>query len=185
MVAIVRAFLSSLSQKWNISTSGLQSLINMWMRNGPPPALALAACPSALPAQQSNSSAESPLTSIFNGILLAVPKHRRSLEKRLFRKHRFTGFMEHAMPKNTIIPCLECGNFKEKGHLCGHCYDKVRKETKEMQVKMGDDLHFNIPRSEVDFVYESEKAPEGKFVVKMEKPRPGWFPKRLMNKTGS
>ncbi|CAG5128555.1 unnamed protein product, partial [Candidula unifasciata] len=90
------------------------------------------------------------------------------------RKHSFTRFMEHAMPKNTIIPCLKSGNFKDKGHLCGHCYDK-----------MGEDLHFNIPRLEVDFVYESEKAPEGKFVVKIDKPRPGWFPKRLMNKAGS
>ncbi|BFZ14789.1 hypothetical protein BsWGS_17827 [Bradybaena similaris] len=182
MVAFVRTLVSSLSQN---CTNGLKILIQTWMRNGPPPAFALAACPSAFPTQHCNSSSESPLTSIFDGILLAVPKFRRSLEKRLFRKHRFTGFMENAMPKNTIIPCLECGNFKEKGHLCGHCYDKVRKETKEMQAKLGDDLHFNVPRSEMEFVYENEKGAEGKFVVNMEKPRPNWFPRRLLNKTGS
>lgn len=84
---------------------------------GPPPAFAVAGCPSTLSTLDTNSC-HSPLDSIFDGILLAVPKFRRSIEKRLHRKHRFTGFMEHGTPKSNIIPCLECGNFKEKGYLC-------------------------------------------------------------------
>ena len=67
----------------------------------------------------------------------------------------------------------------------GHCYGEVRKETKAMQEKMGDVLEYNVPRSEMVFVYDGEKAEsEGKHVVSMEKKRPSWFPKQLLNKTG-
>uniref|UniRef100_A0A0B6Z9J0 Large ribosomal subunit protein bL32m n=1 Tax=Arion vulgaris TaxID=1028688 RepID=A0A0B6Z9J0_9EUPU len=185
MASFIRTFVLTFSHKWNISMNNLQLLANILSRKGPPPAFAIAACPSLMPTQSSNSSPpQSGLDSIFDGILLAVPKFRRSLEKRLFRKHNFCGFMEHAEKKKNIIPCLECGHFREKGHLCENCYNNVRQETKEMQAKMGDDLLFNVPRSEVEFVYEGEKEVGDKYTVKMEKPRPSWFPKQLLNKTG-
>lgn len=53
-----------------------------------------------------------------------------------------------------------------------------------MQAKMGDDLLFKVPRSEMEFVYEGEKGDDNNFIVKMDKQRPGWFPRRLLNKTG-
>ena len=49
---------------------------------------------------------------------------------------------------------------------------------------MGDDLKFDVPRSEMEFIYENEKPAEGTYVVKMSKARPNWFPRRLLNKTG-
>ena len=82
----------------------------------PPPALAVA-FPNTQPEQRKNVSSD--LKSIFDGILHAVPKKRRSLEMRWRRKFAYAQYFEHAIPKSNIIPCLECGNNKEKGYLCG------------------------------------------------------------------
>ncbi|CAL1536612.1 unnamed protein product [Lymnaea stagnalis] len=189
MATSLKTFVTSFVGKLNLSLNNLRAVIYLINGNHPPPAFAVTGCYTDLTASQKDNldqnSAKSLLDSIFDGILLAVPKHRRSLEKRLFRKHRFTNFMEYATPKTTIVPCLECGNFREKGHLCKHCYEKVQLETKEMQAKMGDDLQFNVPRQEVEIVYAGESGSDGKFVVNMEKQRPSWFPKNLLNKTGS
>ena len=61
----------------------------------------------------------------------------------------------------------------------------MHRETKEMQEKMGDVLKFDAPRSEMEFIYENEKPTDGTYVVKMNKPRPSWFPRSLLDKTGS
>ncbi|KAH9523174.1 54S ribosomal protein L32, mitochondrial [Bulinus truncatus] len=186
--SLIKTYLATFVGKINITFSRCHQMLQILSRNNPPPSMAVL----GIPLNSSNNgnfekqSAKSLLDSIFDGILLAVPKHRRSIEKRLHRKHRFTNFVEHGTAKNNIIPCLECGNFKEKGHLCKHCYDKVRLETKEMQSKMGEDLQFNVPRQEVEFVYEGERVENNnKYVVNMDKSRPSWFPKHLLNKTGS
>lgn len=55
-----------------------------------------------------------------------------------------------------------------------------------MQDKLGDNLKFNAPQSEVTFLYEDESTNiTGKYVVNMNKKRPSWFPKKLLNKPGS
>ncbi|RUS73495.1 hypothetical protein EGW08_018735 [Elysia chlorotica] len=185
MASSMRSFTLSFNKRFTKALTNLRFIIESF-RGPPSGALAILGSPSSVPSQTSNQhSSTSILDSIFDGMLYAVPKFRRSLEKRQFRKHRFSGFMEHGTPKTNIVPCLECGNFKEKGHLCEHCYNRVRAETNDMQAKMGDDLKFDVPRSEMEFVYENEKPTQGTYVVKMTKPRPDWFPRRLLNKTGS
>lgn len=55
-----------------------------------------------------------------NGILWAVPKSRRTLEKRL--KRRF-GVLEYVwkppLAKTNILMCMNCGHHHEAGRLCG------------------------------------------------------------------
>uniref|UniRef100_A0ABD2X0G9 Uncharacterized protein n=1 Tax=Trichogramma kaykai TaxID=54128 RepID=A0ABD2X0G9_9HYME len=55
-----------------------------------------------------------------DGLLLAVPKHRRSLEKRL--SHRF-GWPEYhwkpLTPKTNLKLCKTCGHHYEFGTICG------------------------------------------------------------------
>ncbi|KAK0052517.1 39S ribosomal protein L32 mitochondrial [Biomphalaria pfeifferi] len=187
MASMLRTYIASLVSKFHATYNHYYQIVQILSKNNPPPSLAVLGIPqnSQVAPTENDTSSKSILDSIFDGILLAVPKHRRSIEKRLFRKHRYTSFMEYGTPKNTIIPCLECGQFKEKGHLCKNCYEKVRLETKEMQAKMGEDLQFNAPRQEVEFVYEGEKAEnKNTFVVNMGKSRPSWFSKHLLNKTG-
>ncbi|XP_005112517.3 39S ribosomal protein L32, mitochondrial [Aplysia californica] len=187
MAARMKQGLSSLVQKLDVVRHRLVLLEHIISGKYPPPALAVAASPTALSGTESQQTpnGETDLKSIFDGFMLAVPRARRTIETRLRRKMAFTGYFEHAWKKRNIVPCLECGNFKEKGHLCLFCYEKVRAETKEMQAKMGDDLKFKVPQSEVVFVYEGDAAnTEGKHVVSMNKQRPSWFPKQLLNKTG-
>lgn len=53
------------------------------------------------------------------GILWAVPKSRRTVEKRRMRKY---GWPDHVwkplVPKNNLIPCTTCGSSHEAGYLC-------------------------------------------------------------------
>ncbi|XP_059171873.1 large ribosomal subunit protein bL32m-like [Physella acuta] len=187
MGTIMRAVYLSLLEQWRVSASNIRILVSFMTRKDPPSALAIAGCPSAIsPSEDLHKSSKSMLDSIFDGLLLAVPKHRRSIEKRLYRKHRYTAFMEYGTPKSTIVPCLECGNYREKGHLCKHCYDKVCLETKEMKAKLGEDIKYNVPMQEIEFVYNGEAADNsgGKLVINMNKSRPSWFSKNLLNKTG-
>ncbi|ESO94135.1 hypothetical protein LOTGIDRAFT_232409 [Lottia gigantea] len=134
---------------------------------------------------QTSGSMKSLLDDIFSNTLFAVPRNRRSKEIRRTRKMQITGHYEYALPKNNIVSCLECGHWHEKQTLCGNCYDKVRKETEEMQEAMGTDtLKYSQPQSEVMFLYEGEETEnvKGKYVVKVDKERPGWFSKNLLTK---
>ncbi|GFR91943.1 39S ribosomal protein L32, mitochondrial-like [Elysia marginata] len=118
MASPMRVFILSFSKRCATALSNFRILIDSY--TGPPSgALAVLGSPTSEPSQAANQP-NSILDSIFDGVLYAVPKHRRSVEKRLFRKHRFTSFMEHGTPKTNIVVCLECGRFKEKGHLCGN-----------------------------------------------------------------
>ncbi|XP_074653201.1 large ribosomal subunit protein bL32m-like [Tubulanus polymorphus] len=137
-----------------------------------------------------SNSGQSLLESILgNGIFYAVPKHRRTVERRSARKHAWGGGrMEDHQPKKHIVACLDCGNYHEKHTICGHCYEKVKKETQAMQEALGvDTLKFQAPTSELKFLYKDENKDniarhQEKFIVEMEKKRPEWFPQVLLTK---
>ncbi|KAK3931116.1 39S ribosomal protein L32, mitochondrial, partial [Frankliniella fusca] len=120
-----------------------------------------------------------------DAILAAVPRNRRSIERRL--KRRF-GIPEYHWKmlwmKKNLQSCIQCGNFHEPGLLCPHCYHKVIQETKEISAKIQETLKLEPIEKDVIVLYENEKAsPEffdGKRVVEMEKPRPEWFSSNLM-----
>ena len=55
-----------------------------------------------------------------DGFLLAVPKFRRTIEKKLKRKFGSPEYVwKMIVPKNYIKVCQNCGHHHEKGRLCG------------------------------------------------------------------
>jgi hypothetical protein len=96
-----------------------------------------------------------------------------------------------ATPKTNIIPCLECGNFHEKGRLCGTCYAKVKSETSAIHDAMfkNDEFKYAYPPQEVRFKYMNDPAPEeadpAKKFVEIPKNRPDWFDSNLVAKVNS
>lgn len=55
----------------------------------------------------------------YDGILYAVPKSRRSLEKRRKISFGYTKRMEYAQPKDNIVTCPACGDWHESHTICG------------------------------------------------------------------
>lgn len=54
-----------------------------------------------------------------DSILWAVPKHRRTIEKRLKRKFGcLEDFYKMLMPRTDLLVCNHCGHNYEKRHLC-------------------------------------------------------------------
>lgn len=58
------------------------------------------------------------LSELLGPVLYAVPRNRRTLERRLTRKHHIPQFA-HAIPKKNIVICLNCGNPHEIQTICG------------------------------------------------------------------
>nr|NP_001298805.1 39S ribosomal protein L32, mitochondrial [Papilio xuthus]BAM18400.1 mitochondrial ribosomal protein L32 [Papilio xuthus] len=126
-----------------------------------------------------------------DGFLLAVPKFRRTIEKRLKRKYGYPEYVwKMLVPKTNIKVCNECGHHHERGRLCEHCYKKVEIETKEIQAKIQEKLGNSPIEKDVIVLYEGENPPDtpkefwnGKRIVEMKKERPQWFSKNLLQKS--
>lgn len=57
---------------------------------------------------------------IGDGYLMAVPKFRRTIERRLKRKYGTPEYNQKILlPKTNILVCKECGHHYESGRLCG------------------------------------------------------------------
>uniref|UniRef100_A0A2M3Z963 Large ribosomal subunit protein bL32m n=1 Tax=Anopheles braziliensis TaxID=58242 RepID=A0A2M3Z963_9DIPT len=124
-----------------------------------------------------------------NGILWAVPKHRRTVEKRHKRKYGSPEYkLKILTPKSHLRSCATCGSDHEVGVLCPTCYRQVRTETEQMQEKIQQELKLDPVDREVVVLYASEKEEQpaefwqDKRVVEMEKPRPLWFSRNLLQK---
>ncbi|KAH8272640.1 hypothetical protein KR044_002504 [Drosophila immigrans] len=163
--------------------ANLENLFELY--KGPPPALAI------LMEQQICSTTQTfSLKDVTgDGFLWAVPKHRRSVEKRLNRKFGFLDFVWKPLKeKRNLRSCPKCGHDNELGVLCPFCYDKVRKETQLMQKKIQEQLGVAPIDQEVVLLYEGEgdlssEALKGSRLVEMQKPRPMWFTKNLLQKS--
>ena len=54
-----------------------------------------------------------------DGILWAVPKHKRSVEKKMNRRFGFKEYVwKPLVPKTNIITCRTCGHFHEAQTIC-------------------------------------------------------------------
>ncbi|XP_055604054.1 39S ribosomal protein L32, mitochondrial [Uranotaenia lowii] len=127
---------------------------------------------------------------IGDGLLWAVPKHRRTVEKRLKRKYGSPDYkLKIFVPKTHLRICSTCGGDHEVGVLCPTCYAKVQTETKLMQNKIQSELGLEPVDKEVIVLYDREKEEqpaefwEGKRIVEMEKTRPPWFSKNLLQRS--
>nr|SVE75501.1 EOG090X0IGM [Daphnia dolichocephala] len=131
------------------------------------------------------------INSIFDGFLWGVPTCRRSVEKRMMRKFGAPNWHNKLiLPRKDIKTCGACGDHHEVGRLCPNCYSKVKAETAVIQEKMVKELGLDPVDKEVAIVYQGEKNQfddeffKGKNIVEMEKPRPKWFSKNLLQKSG-
>jgi ribosomal protein L32 len=79
------------------------------------------------PADKQTDQAASVLESIFDSFLLAaVPKYRRSLERKMTRRMQMVGHYEHAMPRKDLVVDQHTGMWKEKGTICSKCFIKIK-----------------------------------------------------------
>uniref|UniRef100_A0A1B6HU49 Large ribosomal subunit protein bL32m n=1 Tax=Homalodisca liturata TaxID=320908 RepID=A0A1B6HU49_9HEMI len=125
-----------------------------------------------------------------DSILWAVPKHRRTVEKRLSRKFGWPNQVwKPIVPKKNLLMCRSCGDHYVAGHLCTTCYSKVKKETEEMHKEIEAELGLDPVDKEVVVLYQGEKEGipdeffKGKRIVEMKKERPAWFSKNLLERT--
>lgn len=59
-----------------------------------------------------------------DSILWAVPKHRRTVEKRLNRKFGWPHQVwKPLVPKKDLLMCRSCGDHYKAGHLCSKLLD--------------------------------------------------------------
>ncbi|XP_015924415.1 large ribosomal subunit protein bL32m [Parasteatoda tepidariorum] len=136
--------------------------------------------PSVLPENKTQSTLRDILQ---DGFLWAVPKHRRSLERRMTRR---MGLGKPIIPKNNLIVCEACGHFHPVHTICGNCYSKVREETEYLQNAVINELKLDPIEQEVKLVYENdsknERTFEGKRIIELPKERPQWFCNNLLMK---
>ncbi|GAB1866640.1 Large ribosomal subunit protein bL32m [Camponotus japonicus] len=125
-----------------------------------------------------------------NGILWAVPKKRRTIEKRLSRRFGVEKyFWKPPVPKTNLLICVNCGHNYKAGRLCGHCYEKVKLETKEIQEAIQKELGLQPVEENVIVLYDGEKDDKtyqfwkSQRVVEMPKKRPSWFHRNLLEPT--
>ncbi|EFN76574.1 39S ribosomal protein L32, mitochondrial [Harpegnathos saltator] len=85
--------------------------------------------------------------------------------------------------------CINCGHHYEANRLCGHCYEKVKLETKEMQDAIQKELGLSPVEENVIVLYDGEKDQKtdefwkNQKVVEMPKKRPSWFHQNLLEPT--
>ncbi|XP_058834867.1 large ribosomal subunit protein bL32m [Topomyia yanbarensis] len=127
---------------------------------------------------------------IGDGILWAAPKHRRTVEKRLKRKYGSPDYkLKILLPKKHLRICSTCGGDHEVGVLCPTCYKKIRQETELIQEKIQTQLGLDPVDKEVVVLYDRERDDQseeywmGKRIVEMEKSRPVWFGKNLLQRS--
>lgn len=139
----------------------------------------------------STQDASSIINDIFDGLLLAVPKKRRSVEQRLSRKFGVKKWAPHGWklldPKTNIITCATCGNYHEIQYLCENCYQQNKAETLVIQENLLKELGYDVNDKEVRILYKGESKVEESDVrfVEIPKKRPNWFTKNLLSKTAS
>lgn len=135
---------------------------------------------------------DSILRDIFDGLLLAVPKKRRSIAKRLSMKFGVKKWAPHGWkmidPKTNIITCWTCGNYHEAQYLCEHCYGKNMEETQVIQKNILEELGYDINDKEVKVLYRGDTRnddQENIRFVEIPKERPQWFSRNLLSKPAS
>lgn len=85
---------------------------------------------------------------IGDGYLLAVPKFRRTIEKRLKRKYGHPDYhMKILLPKTNLKMCLDCGHHHERGVLCGkYIFAWLDSIKKFLQYLMEDNINYTLSK---------------------------------------
>jgi len=129
-----------------------------------------------------------------NGLLLAVPKKRRTVEKRLIRRFGVEGYEDTSRmirPKHNVIVCDQCGHYHELHTICGHCYERVKEESNLILEQIKKSFVYSEPiEEEVRIRYKNESQSDDsgsevkrRRVVEMDRQRPEWFSDNLLSKS--
>ena len=137
----------------------------------------------------SSPSPSSPSSFLPDTSILLAQKHRATIERRRIRRHSdlpMSLMIQFGTPRQDLHQCLECGTWHEKKTICGHCYDRIRKETQAMKdaYPNQDEFHHNHPQEEVVYVYKNDPpiSDGKKRLVEIPRERPSWFSKNLIPK---
>ncbi|KAK8404755.1 hypothetical protein O3P69_007774 [Scylla paramamosain] len=160
----------------------------LWPK-GPPPMMAAAALP--VPVQYNVEQISGSLLEDLKeeGFLWAVPKSRRSRERRLTRKFGLENKHKKMLPYRKLLTCDDCGHVHEPGRLCPNCYGENKKITQAMQEAMVTMQGLNPVEYEAVPVFKGEKVNtgdgfhEGKRIFEVPTERPKWFSNRLTVKS--
>ncbi|PBC27089.1 large ribosomal subunit protein bL32m [Apis cerana] len=165
-------------------------IINIILGHNFPSNLYVIECNSVKQIQSINFPGQSLKDILNNTILWAVPKKRRTIEKRLSRRFGIPELhWKPHVPKTNILMCRKCGHDYEAGTLCGYCYEIVKKETEIMQQAIQDSLGLKPVEQDVIVLYEGEKEQyEDNFwkkqrIIELRKKRPDWFNPNLLQPT--
>lgn len=121
----------------------------------------------------------------WDGLLWAVPKHRRTNQVNMTRRRA----KEKLYKRTTdLVACEKCGNPRRIGFLCSHCLKHIREETHKIKDALFASWKENnsgevIQGKENVILYEGEEAREqdkNKNIVEMNRKRPSWFQKDLL-----
>ncbi|KXJ74883.1 hypothetical protein RP20_CCG008708 [Aedes albopictus] len=112
-----------------------------------------------------------------SGILWAILKHRRTMEKRLNRKYGSPQYKLKIFTSKTHLHiCTSCESAHELAVLCPICYKKVGEETEDVQMRMP-------LEKKVVVLYDREGVKNQRVPAVMEKTRSVGFSKNLLQGT--
>ncbi|XP_076651115.1 mitochondrial ribosomal protein L32 [Halictus rubicundus] len=183
---------SGLLRRLSHAFQTFEQAVNIILGRGfPPGSLCAIDCSHVLNQTQPAHLPGRSLKDILNdSILWAVPKKRRSIEKRLNRRFGIPDLhWKPHVPKTNILMCRRCGHDYEAGTLCGYCYEIVKTETKEMQKAIVNSLGLEPIEKDVIVLYEGEKERlkeeywKSQRIVELPKKRPEWFSENLLQPT--
>ena len=137
----------------------------------------------------SSPSSPSPQSYLPDMTILLTQKHRATIERRRIRRHSdlpMSLMIKYGTPRQDLHQCLECGTWHEKKTICGHCYDRIRKETQAMKdaYPNKDEFNHDHPQQEIVYVYKNDQknSDPTKRIVEIPRERPTWFSKNLIPK---
>lgn len=188
---LLTASIASVTRFSNSVSNTLNTLAKALAINNQPPELAWALAPtdSSVQPQDAKWTLEKTkelLDEIFDSMLWAVPKRRRTVYVRRRRRlgvenySHGTGIIK---PKK-LLPCQVCGNFMEIGYLCDYCFRENCKETQQIQDAMVKEYGIHPIEHEYAPIYKGEEKPDkvGFKFVEIEKERPHWFSSNLLSR---
>jgi ribosomal protein L32 len=125
----------------------------------------------------------------FDGILWAVQKTRRSVERRLKRKFGDCKLISNSKMlklRHDLTICQSCGSWHELNFICAVCYKKVKEETRKVQKSIVEALGLSPVEREVEVKYQNETPKHSeRLLVEIDEPRPNWFSQNLLARSGS
>ncbi|KAF2366862.1 Ribosomal protein L32p [Trinorchestia longiramus] len=179
-----KTLLVSIEQRLRYFDENVQHLIRILLaQHHPPPpgAVSLVPLDPRLPSVEvpcpANQETGYPNTSLEDGLLWAVPKNRRTREKRLTRKHA----VEKRLPVKKLFMCSNCGGPYEAGRLCPVCYAQIKDVTQTLYEKVQDKFGLSPIEKDILAVYKGETPPRDtdRVIIEVPKPRPSFFTRNL------